>query len=91
MRLKDGKRVQLDYRYSTGTVDINGKAFNLKNGPLLLVNAADGSMRVQQYQCDFSKTPGNIEGVSSFEKSDPHLRQFIQELRAKAATQPAGD
>jgi len=91
MRLKDGTRVILDYRHSPGTVAINGRPFSVKNGRLFLVNAADGSIRVQQYQCDFSKTPGNIEGVSTFEKTDPHLRQFIQALRAKAATQPAGD
>lgn len=87
----NGKRVHLDYQNSSGIVTIDSKPFNVKNGRLFLVNGADGSMRVQQYQCDFSKTPGNIEGVRSFEKSDPHLRQFIQLLRAKAATQPAGD
>jgi hypothetical protein len=78
----EGKRINWAWRAPRekgGNFDIDGTAYDLAKGTLLLVSTKDGQVHVTQLDVDLSQVQPNTRGFEALAKKDPRIAQFIAE------------
>lgn len=88
-RAPDGKRM-IEWSChakdgATGIVKVNGQAFDLGKGGLLLISANDNKTKVEQLTVDMSKLQDAvaIDGLQALAKAEPRIAEFLKAPKAE--------
>lgn len=81
----DGRQVEWSCQATdgrSGTVNISGTKYQLRDGGLFLVSVRGGKTFVRQVAADFSQVHGpvDLEAVKTAAKNDPHAVEFLAEI-----------
>ncbi|MCX7048429.1 MAG: hypothetical protein NTX50_23455 [Candidatus Sumerlaeota bacterium] len=70
---------------ATGIVKVNGQAFDLGKGGLLLISANDNKTKVEQLTVDMSKLQDAvaIDGLQALAKAEPRIAEFLKAPKAE--------